>query len=70
MQIETGTGLGSGRDGMVRFNTLACYTHIHADGMDSWAPALISRAAEYAGKRRGDGNKNNSKRGWFESEAV
>jgi cobyrinic acid a,c-diamide synthase len=70
MQVEIGTGLGSGRDGMVRFNTLACYTHIHADGTDSWAPALVSTAAEFASKRRADDNKNNSKGGWLESEAV
>jgi cobyrinic acid a,c-diamide synthase len=70
MQVEAGTGLGSRRDGMVRFNALACYTHVHADGTDSWAPALVSRAAEYAARRRVHDNKNNSKRGWFESEAV
>jgi cobyrinic acid a,c-diamide synthase len=70
MKVETGSGLGGARDGMVRFNTLACYTHVHADGTTGWAPALISRAADYAAKRRGENNQNNSRRGWLESEAI
>jgi cobyrinic acid a,c-diamide synthase len=70
MKVETGSGLGVGRDGMVRFNTLACYTHVHADGTESWAAAMVSRAADHAAKRRGEKNENNSRRGWFESEAI
>jgi cobyrinic acid a,c-diamide synthase len=67
MKVETGSGLGGARDGMVRFNTLACYTHIHADGTTGWAAALTSRAAGYAAKRRGE---NNSRRDWLESKAI
>jgi len=70
MQIETGSGLGASRDGMVRFNTLACYTHVHADGTESWAPAMVSRAADHAARRRDENNQNNSRRGWLESEAI
>ncbi len=38
MKVRSGTGLGSSRDGLTCRNTnvLACYTHIHADGVDSW----------------------------------
>jgi cobyrinic acid a,c-diamide synthase len=67
MQVETGSGLGAARDGMVRFNTLACYTHVHADGTEIWAATMISSAADYAAKRR---DENNSRRGWLESEAI
>jgi cobyrinic acid a,c-diamide synthase len=67
MQVERGSGLGAARDGMMRFNTLACYTHIHADGTEGWAAAMVSRAAGHAVERRGE---NNSRRVWFESEAI
>jgi cobyrinic acid a,c-diamide synthase len=70
MQVETGSGLGAARDGMVRFNTFACYAHIHADGTESWAAAMVSRAAGHAAGRRGENDENNSRRGWFESKAI
>jgi cobyrinic acid a,c-diamide synthase len=70
MTVETGVGVGGGRDGLVRRNTLACYTHVHASGLKSWASAMVSRAAEYARSRGGHGTENNSTDGWFESEAV
>nr|MBN2276391.1 cobyrinate a,c-diamide synthase [candidate division Zixibacteria bacterium] len=47
MLVETGCGLGQGRDGLVSGNTLACYLHIHADGVKSWAPALVKKAIKY-----------------------
>ncbi len=52
MLVERGTGIGSGRDGMTRANTLAVYTHIHADGVPGWAPAFVSRAREYRDLRK------------------
>ncbi len=52
MKMESGTGIGSGRDGLVHGNTLACYTHVHADGAGSWASSLVNRAVEYAAGRR------------------
>jgi cobyrinic acid a,c-diamide synthase len=67
MQVETGSGLGAARDGMVRFNTLACYTHVHADGTKIWAATMVSRAADYAVKRW---DENNSRSGGLESEAI
>ena len=63
MAVETGTGVGNGRDGLIYKNTLACYTHVHADGVDSWASSMVSRAAYYAktrtGRRTGGGGGNN-----------
>jgi cobyrinic acid a,c-diamide synthase len=47
MIVERGTGLAAHRDGLIFRNTLACYTHIHAEGVTSWAPSLVSRAREY-----------------------
>ena len=42
-----GTGCGGGRDGLVYKNTLACYTHIHADGVKMWAPGFVAAAEKY-----------------------
>jgi cobyrinic acid a,c-diamide synthase len=70
MTVETGVGVGGGRDGLVHRNTLACYTHVHADGVEDWASAMVSRAADYALSRGSRGTENNSTDGWFESEAV
>jgi cobyrinic acid a,c-diamide synthase len=53
--VECGVGLGGGRDGLVHLNTLACYTHVHADGVETWAPSIVSRAADHAAKRRAPG---------------
>jgi len=70
MKVETGAGLGGARDGLVRCNTLASYTHLHADGVKSWASGVVSKASEYAERRWSRINKNNNTRGWLESEAV
>ena len=39
-----GKGLGEGRDGLVRGNVLAAYTHLHADGAPGWATAMVRMA--------------------------
>jgi cobyrinic acid a,c-diamide synthase len=70
MKVDSGAGVGRARDGLVRCNTLACYTHIHADGMGSWASAMVSKAADHAVNRRRRRTANNSTDGWFESEAI
>jgi len=70
MSVESGVGVGSGRDGLVHANTLACYTHLHADGTESWASAMVSRAAAHAARRRSPGIENNATNGWFELEAI
>ncbi|MFH1726522.1 MAG: cobyrinate a,c-diamide synthase [Elusimicrobiota bacterium] len=50
MRVETGTGLGEGRDGLLYKNTMACYTHIHADAVKDWAPRLVASAAVRRGR--------------------
>jgi cobyrinic acid a,c-diamide synthase len=70
MSVESGVGVGSRRDGLVHANTLACYTHVHADGMESWASAMVSRAAAHAARRRSRRIENNGTNGWFELEAI
>jgi cobyrinic acid a,c-diamide synthase len=70
MNVESGVGVGGRRDGLVHANTLACYTHVHADGMESWAPAMVSRAAAHAARRRSRRIENNGTNGWFELEAI
>lgn len=52
MKMDRGCGVGGQRDGLVFRNTLACYSHIHADGIEGWAPSLISKALEFRGQKR------------------
>jgi cobyrinic acid a,c-diamide synthase len=52
MRVERGTGLGGERDGLLFRNTMACYTHIHAEGVRSWAPSLVSCARNCAEHHR------------------
>jgi cobyrinic acid a,c-diamide synthase len=70
MKVESGFGLGGARDGLVRSNTLACYTHVHADGVESWASAMVSRAADHARSQRDRRSESNGTNGWFGSEAI
>jgi cobyrinic acid a,c-diamide synthase len=70
MKVESGVGVDGVRDGLVYSNTLACYTHVHADGLESWASAMASRAADHAAKRRSRRTENNLTNSWVESEAI
>ncbi len=45
--VVRGAGIGGNRDGLLYKNVLATYTHLHALGAPSWAPALVRRAREY-----------------------
>jgi hypothetical protein len=47
MNMRVGVGVGEGRDAFVHKSTLACYTHIHADGVGGWAEAMVKAAHEY-----------------------
>lgn len=47
-KMAKGVGLGNRRDGLSYRQTLACYTHIHADGVKSWAETLTAKAAEFS----------------------
>jgi cobyrinic acid a,c-diamide synthase len=70
MKIESGVGVGNARDGLVHANTLACYTHVHADAVESWASAMVSRAADHAVERGSRRTENSSTNGRFRSEAI
>jgi cobyrinic acid a,c-diamide synthase len=70
MKVESGVGIGSARDGLVYASTLACFTHVHADGVESWASALVSRAADHARRNWSPRTDNNSTDGWFKSKAI
>jgi cobyrinic acid a,c-diamide synthase len=58
MSMETGVGVGDKRDGLVKGNTLACYTHVHAEGEKNWASSMAIKAAEYADKRKRGRSEN------------
>jgi len=47
MNMTLGVGLGNRRDGLLYKNCLACYTHLHASGVPTWATSLVRRAVEY-----------------------
>ena len=50
--VLRGTGMGQERDGMVRKNILAGFTHLHALGTPEWANALIAAGRRYQSERQ------------------
>nr|CAJ31165.1 Cobyrinic acid a,c-diamide synthase/siroheme a-amid synthase [uncultured sulfate-reducing bacterium] len=70
MKVEAGVGLGDARDGMVYANTLACYTHIHADGVEDWVSSMVSNAADYEMKRRDRKTENGTMGGGSQLVAI
>ena len=46
-----GKGILEKKDGFFKDNTFGTYTHIHALGSTSWAPALIARAGRFKATR-------------------
>jgi len=46
-RVHRGFGCDGARDGLHRHNVLASYTHVHALGTPTWAPALVRAAAAY-----------------------
>lgn len=50
--VRRGTGMDGKREGMVRRNILAGFTHVHALGAPQWAPALIEAAVRYRAERQ------------------
>jgi cobyrinic acid a,c-diamide synthase len=70
MAVETGVGTGDGRDGLTCANTLACYTHVHACGVDTWASSIVSRAAEYAMRRRRRSTRDSGAVDWRDQKDV
>lgn len=47
LKMERGTGFQSGRDGLVKNNVLALYTHVLAPGTPEWARGLVSAAQRF-----------------------
>ncbi len=47
VKMERGTGFWDGRDGLVKYNTFALYTHIHAGGTTEWAKLLVKRCKNW-----------------------
>jgi len=43
-EVKRGVGCGGGRDGLLRWNVLGTYTHIHALGCPAWASGLVGAA--------------------------
>ncbi len=39
--VRRGFGFDGRRDGLIRLNVLASYTHVHALGTTGWAPSLV-----------------------------
>ncbi|UCD25323.1 MAG: cobyrinic acid a,c-diamide synthase, partial [Gemmatimonadota bacterium] len=52
-EVQRGFGFDGRRDGITQGNVLACYTHIHALGTESWAAALVNAAARFKLTDRG-----------------
>ncbi len=46
-RMERGKGILEKKDGFFKYNTFGTYTHIHALGSPSWAPALVDKARSY-----------------------
>ena len=46
-KMERGKGIIDKKDGFFKHNTFGTYTHIHALGSPSWAPALIRKARAF-----------------------
>ncbi len=46
-RVHRGHGFDGERDGLCYGNVLAMYTHLHASGSTTWAPALVRAAVRY-----------------------
>ncbi|WDP92090.1 MAG: hydrogenobyrinic acid a,c-diamide synthase (glutamine-hydrolyzing) [Desulfobacter sp.] len=51
-RMERGKGILEKKDGFFRDNTFGTYTHIHALGSPSWAPALVNKAVAFNASRK------------------
>ena len=43
LKMERGTGFVDGYDGLSKYNVLALYTHVHAEGTPEWAEFFVER---------------------------
>jgi cobyrinic acid a,c-diamide synthase len=46
-RVRRGHGFDGQRDGLCHRNVLACYTHVHALGVEQWAPSVVRAAVRY-----------------------
>ncbi len=51
LQMERGTGIEGGMDGLVYKNVFATYTHTHALGTPEWARGMLKAAAKFLNLR-------------------
>ena len=52
--MKRGTGMKNKKDGICYKNAFACYTHLHALGVPSWAPNFVKLAKEFKLRRSSD----------------
>jgi cobyrinic acid a,c-diamide synthase len=52
-KVVRGSGMGMQRDGLVRWNCLGTYLHVHALGQASWAEGILKSAQAYRRSREG-----------------
>ncbi len=50
LEMQRGSGIDQNRDGLVFRNTFACYTHLHALGVPTWAANFVIAARRYREK--------------------
>jgi cobyrinic acid a,c-diamide synthase len=46
-RVHQGFGFDGERDGLCWRNVLASYTHVHALGVEQWAPAMVRQATQF-----------------------
>jgi len=51
LRVHTGFGFDGERDGLCWRNVLASYTHVHALGVEEWAPAMVRQALQFRSSR-------------------
>lgn len=49
VKMVRGTGFWNGRDGLIKYNTFALYTHVHAEGTPDWAELFVNQCRQYQG---------------------
>lgn len=47
LKMQRGSGIDQNRDGLIFRNTFACYTHLHALGVPTWAVNFVAAARRY-----------------------
>jgi cobyrinic acid a,c-diamide synthase len=53
LEMKRGCGIDARRDGLTHRNTFACYTHLHAYGVPSWAKNFVIAARQYKNSPKG-----------------